>query len=106
MSGKLLCAISDAYLFLNPPQPRSAMNLFVLLKMVPDTVEELNVASDNQSLDSEYLRFKLNDPDDHALEQALLLKEKYGGKVTVMALDAPKWTTCCSPRWPRAPIGQ
>ena len=90
MSGKLLCAISDAYSFLKTPQPRSAMNLFVLLKMVPDTVEELNVASDNQSLDSEYLRFKLNDPDDHALEQALLLKEKYGGKVTVLALDAPE----------------
>jgi len=90
VSGKLLCAISDAYSFLKTPQPRSAMNLFVLLKMVPDTVEELNVASDNQSLDSEYLRFKLNDPDDHALEQALLLKEKYGGKVTVLALDAPE----------------
>jgi electron transfer flavoprotein beta subunit len=66
------------------------MNLYVLLKMVPDTVEELNVASDNRSLDSEYLRFKLNDPDEHALEQALLLKEKAGGKVTVVALDAPE----------------
>ena len=66
------------------------MNLFVLLKMVPDTVEELNVASDGKSLDSEYLRFKLNDPDEHALEQALLLKERAGGKVTVVALDAPE----------------
>jgi electron transfer flavoprotein beta subunit len=66
------------------------MNLFVLLKMVPDTVEELNVATDNRSLDSEYLRFKLNDPDEHALEQALLLKEKHGGKVTVVALEAPE----------------
>ena len=66
------------------------MNLIVLLKMVPDTVEELNVASDNKSLDAEFLRFKLNDPDEHALEQALLLKEKAGGKVTVVALDAPE----------------
>ncbi len=66
------------------------MNLYVLLKMVPDTVEELNVAGDNRSLDAEYLRFKLNDPDEHALEQALLLKEKAGGKVTVVALDAPE----------------
>lgn len=66
------------------------MNLFVLLKMVPDTVEELNVAGDNKSLDAEFLRFKLNDPDEHALEQALLLKEKAGGKVTVVALDAPE----------------
>jgi electron transfer flavoprotein beta subunit len=66
------------------------MNLFVLLKMVPDTVEELNIGSDNKSLDAEFLRFKLNDPDEHALEQALLLKEKAGGKVTVVALDAPE----------------
>ncbi len=66
------------------------MNQFVLLKMVPDTVEELNVASDNLSLDAEFLRFKLSDPDEHALEQALLLKEKHGGKVTVVALDAPE----------------
>jgi electron transfer flavoprotein beta subunit len=66
------------------------MNLYVLLKMVPDTVEELNVASDNRSLDAEYLRFKLNDPDEHALEQALLLKEKHGGKITAVALDSPE----------------
>ena len=66
------------------------MNLYVLLKMVPDTVEELNVATDGKSLDSEFLRFKLNDPDEHALEQALLLKEKHGGKVTVVTLDAPE----------------
>ena len=35
------------------------MNLFVLLKMVPDTVEELKVAADGKSLDAELLRFKL-----------------------------------------------
>jgi electron transfer flavoprotein beta subunit len=66
------------------------MNLYVLLKMVPDTVEELNVSADGKSLDAEFLRFKLNDPDEHALEQALLLKEKHGGRVTVITLDAPE----------------
>jgi electron transfer flavoprotein beta subunit len=66
------------------------MNLFVLLKMVPDTVEELNVAPDGAALDAEFLRFKLSDPDEHALEQALLLKEKHGGTVTAVALDAPE----------------
>lgn len=66
------------------------MNILVILKMVPDTVEELNVSADGKSLDSEFLRFKLNDPDEHALEQALILKEKCGGKVTVIALDAPE----------------
>ncbi|MCX7826219.1 MAG: electron transfer flavoprotein subunit beta/FixA family protein [Verrucomicrobiae bacterium] len=66
------------------------MNYFVLLKMVPDTVEELEVSADNKSLNSEFLRFKLNDPDEHALEQALLLKEKFGGTVTAVAFEAPE----------------
>jgi electron transfer flavoprotein beta subunit len=66
------------------------MNLFVLLKTVPDTVEELSVAADNKSLDAEWLRFKLGDADEHAVEQALLLKEKHGGTLTVVALDAPE----------------
>jgi electron transfer flavoprotein beta subunit len=66
------------------------MNLFVLLKTVPDTVEELSIAADNTSLDPEWLRFKLSDSDEHALEQALLLKERHGGTVTVAALDAPE----------------
>ena len=66
------------------------MNLFVLLKTVPDTVEELSVAADEKSLDAEWLRLKLGDADEHAVEQALLLKEKHGGKLTVIALDAPE----------------
>ena len=48
------------------------------------------MAPDSPALDAEYLRFKLSDPDEHALEQALLLKEKHGGTVTVVALDAPE----------------
>ena len=64
------------------------MNLYVLLKMVPDTVEELNVSADGKTLDSEFLRFKLSEPDEHALEQALILKEKCGGKVTVVTIDS------------------
>ncbi|HOX03880.1 MAG TPA: electron transfer flavoprotein subunit beta/FixA family protein [Candidatus Paceibacterota bacterium] len=66
------------------------MNIVVLLKMVPDTVEELNVGADGRSLDAEFLRYKLGDPDEHAIEQALLLKEKHGGTVTLVALDAPE----------------
>jgi electron transfer flavoprotein beta subunit len=65
------------------------MNILVLLKMVPDVVEELEVAGDGKSLDTSFLRTIINERDDHALEQAILLKERHGGKVTVVALDAP-----------------
>lgn len=66
------------------------MKIIVLLKMVPDVVEELDVAADGKSLNSEFLRMITNDTDNHALEEALLLKEKYSGTVSVVALDAPE----------------
>ncbi len=66
------------------------MNIVVLLKMVPDVVEELEIAPDGKSLNTEYLRMIANELDNHALEEALLLKEKYSGMVIVVALDAPE----------------
>ena len=66
------------------------MNILVLLKMVPDVVEELEVAAGGTSLNDEYLRMIVSESDDHALEESLLLKERYGGKVTVLAMDAPE----------------
>ena len=66
------------------------MKIIVLLKMVPDVVEELEVGADGKSLNTEFLRMITNEPDNHALEEALLLKEKYSGTVCVVALDAPE----------------
>ena len=66
------------------------MNILVLLRMVPDVVEELEVASDGKSLNDEFLRLIINESDNHALEQALLLKERYGGAVTAIAMEQPE----------------
>jgi len=66
------------------------MEIFVLLKMVPDVVEELVIGESGKSLDTQVLRMKLSDPDEHALEQAILLKEKHKGRVTVVATEAPE----------------
>ena len=66
------------------------MNILVLLKMVPDVVEELEIAPDAPALDLESLRMILSESDDHALEEALLLKERHGGRVTVLAVEAPE----------------
>jgi electron transfer flavoprotein beta subunit len=64
------------------------MNIVVVLKMVPDVVEELELAADNKGLDQDLLRMILSESDDHALEQALLIKEREGGHVTAAALEA------------------
>jgi len=66
------------------------MHILVLLRMVPDVVEELEIDSDGRTLDVDYVRTILSESDDHALEQALLLKERHRATVTVLALDAPE----------------
>ena len=62
------------------------MKIAVLLKMVPDLVEELEVDASGKALDTEELKFKLNEFDDHALEEALLLTSE-GDEVVAFALD-------------------
>ncbi len=59
------------------------MDIIVLTKQVPDLVEELLVDANGKELDRSYMKYILNESDDHALEQALILKEKYGGTVSV-----------------------
>jgi electron transfer flavoprotein beta subunit len=66
------------------------MDIVVFLKMVPDVVEELVIGEDGKSLDTQSLRMRLSDPDEHALEEAVILKEKFGGTVTVVAMEAPE----------------
>ncbi len=63
------------------------MDIIVLLKRVPDLVEDLEVDDTGKALDEDCVSLKLNEFDDHALEDALLLKEEGGGEVTVVALD-------------------
>ena len=63
------------------------MNIIVLVKFVPDLVEDLEIDSQSGLLDRSFLRLMPNELDDHALEEALLLKERHGGTVTVITLD-------------------
>lgn len=70
------------------------MNIVVIVKMVADTVEELDIDETNKNLDDEYLRLIPAEQDEHALEEALILKEKVGGSVTVLTLDAPGCEDC------------
>ena len=63
------------------------MKIIVMMKRVPDLVEDLEVDDSGKALATEYLKLTLNEFDDHALEEALLLKEAAGGDLTVVALD-------------------
>lgn len=63
------------------------MRIVVPVKQVPDLVEELEIDADGKALNRDWLKFKMNEFDEHALEEALLLKEEYGGEVVVVGLD-------------------
>lgn len=65
------------------------MNIVVPLKQTVDLVEELELNDDGTDVEREYLTFKLNEWDEQALEEALLLKDQAGATVTVVALDEP-----------------
>lgn len=63
------------------------MKILVVLKQVPDLIEELELDDSGTRLDFEMLKVKLNEFDDHALEEALLLKEEHGGEVVAVTAD-------------------
>ncbi len=61
------------------------MNIAVLMRPVPDPVEELEISPDGADLDRDYLGYVVNEFDEHALEEGLLIKEQVGGTITVLA---------------------
>jgi len=62
------------------------MRIVVPLKAVPDLVEEIEFTPDGTGIDREFLKFVLNEWDDQALEEALLIKEAAGGEVAAVGL--------------------
>ena len=64
------------------------MKIAVPVKFVPDLVEELTIDPGGAALDTSWLRLIINEFDDHAVEQAILLKERGGGQVVVAMADA------------------
>ena len=63
------------------------MNIVVLAKLVPDLVEELTIDASGAALDMTFARLIINEFDDHAIEQGILLKERSGGEVTILTPD-------------------
>ena len=61
------------------------MNIVVLIKLVPDLVEELAIDDSGTNLDMDWVRLIINEFDDHAIEQAILIKDRSEARVTVIA---------------------
>lgn len=63
------------------------MNIIVALKHVPNLVDELELNDDGTDLDFDSVDFTLNEWDEQAVEEAVLIKEASGGEVTAVGVD-------------------
>jgi electron transfer flavoprotein beta subunit len=67
------------------------MKMFVCIKYVPDTSEaEVKVNPDGVSVDSSRFSFDINDADNYAVEESVLIKEAGEGEVTVLSIGPKK----------------
>ncbi len=71
------------------------MDMIVCVKRVPDTSESnIKIDSTEKGIVQDGLVFNINEADNYALEEALLIKEKLGGTVTLLTLgDKPSEET-------------
>jgi electron transfer flavoprotein beta subunit len=68
------------------------VNIIVCLKQVPDTETLIKITPDGQSIVKDDIKWVINPYDEFGIEEALCLREKFGGEVTVIGLG-PKRVT-------------
>lgn len=64
------------------------MNSIVCIKRVPDTETRIRIAENGRAIDPRDVNYILNPYDEYAIEEALRIKEKHGGEVTIICLGA------------------
>lgn len=63
------------------------MNIVVAIKHIPSLLDELELNAAGTNLDFDSVDFVLNEWDEQAIEEAVLIKETSGGTVTVLGVD-------------------
>jgi electron transfer flavoprotein beta subunit len=66
------------------------MNIVVCCKSVPGLVTDLKVGADGKSVQYQGQLLAINECDEYALEEALVLKKAHGGQVTVISMGGIK----------------
>ncbi|MCS7250355.1 MAG: electron transfer flavoprotein subunit beta/FixA family protein [candidate division WOR-3 bacterium] len=67
------------------------MKIIVCIKSCPETAEsEIKLTSDKNDIIRDKLVYTINESDNYALETALVLKEKYGGEITLITFGDKK----------------
>ncbi|MCK4576849.1 electron transfer flavoprotein subunit beta, partial [candidate division WOR-3 bacterium] len=67
------------------------MDIAVCIKRVPETAEAaVNIDSSEKRIVEDQLVFDINEADNYALEEALLLREKEEGEITLFTVGPEK----------------
>jgi electron transfer flavoprotein beta subunit len=64
------------------------MNIAVALRLMPDPADELEIDPDGADIDREVVEMVINEFDEQALEEAVLIKEATGATVTAVGVRA------------------
>ncbi|MEO0087603.1 MAG: electron transfer flavoprotein subunit beta, partial [candidate division WOR-3 bacterium] len=67
------------------------MKIIVCIKSCPETAEsDIKLTPDKKDIIRDKLVYTINEADNYALETALILKEKYGGEITLITFGDKK----------------
>lgn len=66
------------------------MNIIVCMKQVPDSETRVKIGGDGKSIDLSSVNWVINPYDEFAIEEAIRLKEKFGGEVTILTLGTDR----------------
>lgn len=70
------------------PRDGTALNVVVVVRLAPDLSQELEIDASGRDIERESLGTAINELDNHALEEAMLIKQASGASVSVVALKA------------------
>jgi electron transfer flavoprotein beta subunit len=62
------------------------VNILICIKQVPDTEAQIKIDSGGQGIQTADIKWVMNPYDEYGVEEALRIKEKAGGKVTVIGV--------------------
>jgi len=68
------------------------MEIIVCMKQVPDTETKIKINPEGTGIVTEGVKYVMNPYDEYAVEEALRIKEKFGGSVTIISLGPERVT--------------
>jgi electron transfer flavoprotein beta subunit len=71
---------------------RFGMDVAVCIKQVPDTETKIKINPEGSGIVTEGIKWVMNPYDEYAVEEALQIREKMGGKVTLVCLGPDRAT--------------